>query len=366
VDVVAGHVRDRPRGVIVCGRQTDPSLAEPVGALALAAGYPVLAEPTSQLRTGPHDRSLLITAYEPIARAEPPALAPEWILRFGEMPTSKSLRGWIASLDGAQQLVIDPGYGWNEPTRQADVVLRVDPAALASAVTSALSLSRDHEFADAWLAAERAARGAIADVLESSPEPTEPSVHAALGRVYADGDLVYAASSMPIRDQEAFLEQSGTGALFLANRGANGIDGLISSGAGAAAATGRPTWIVTGDLGLWHDMNGLAALRGIEAAVRIVVMNNDGGGIFEFLPQAEQVGREEFEALFGTPLGLEGERVAALYDLPYERITTPGDVERLAAGGTVLAEVRTDRRANLELHRRIGEAAVAAVERALG
>ena len=110
---------------------------------------------------------------------------------------------------------------------------------------------------------------------------------------------------MPIRDQEAFLPPSETDALFLCNRGANGIDGLVSSGIGAAHASGRPTTIVTGDLGLLHDIGGLAALRDVSTPVRIVVINNDGGGIFGFLPQAEALPSDEFEALLGTPRGVD-------------------------------------------------------------
>ncbi len=108
---------------------------------------------------------------------------------------------------------------------------------------------------------------------------------------------------MPIRDQEAFLPPGDADVLFLANRGANGIDGLISSGIGAAHASGRPTVIVTGDLGLLHDLGGLAALRDVSVPVRIVVVNNDGGGIFGFLPQAEAMPEDEFETLLGTPRG---------------------------------------------------------------
>ncbi len=160
---------------------------------------------------------------------------------------------------------------------------------------------------------------------------------------------------MPIRDQEAFLPSAATEVRFLCNRGANGIDGLISSGVGAAAATGRPTWIVTGDLGLHHDMNGLAALRHASAPVRIVVLNNDGGGIFEFLPQAEQLDRDEFEALLGTPLGLDPARIAALYDLPHARVERLEGLADAAGQGTALIEIPVDRRRNVELHERIAE-----------
>ena len=127
-------------------------------------------------------------------------------------------------------------------------------------------------------------------------------MHRALGPPTRDGDLIYTASSMPIRDQEAFLGAGDTDALFLSNRGANGIDGLISSGIGAARASGRPTTIVTGDLGLLHDLGGLAALRDVSTPVRIVVIDNGGGGIFHFLPQEQALRGEEFEALLGTPV----------------------------------------------------------------
>ncbi|HEX8754532.1 MAG TPA: thiamine pyrophosphate-binding protein, partial [Solirubrobacterales bacterium] len=187
----------------------------------------------------------------------------------------------------------------------------------------------------------------------SAADPiTEPALHLALGRAHRDGDLVYTASSMPIRDQESFLAAEATDALFLCNRGANGIDGLISSGIGAAKASGRPVTIVTGDLGLLHDIGGLAALREVETPVRILVIDNGGGGIFHFLPQEGVLEPGEFETLFGTPRGLETARVAALFDLPHRRLESLSELPEALAAGTGLIEVRTDRQANVEAHRR--------------
>jgi 2-succinyl-5-enolpyruvyl-6-hydroxy-3-cyclohexene-1-carboxylate synthase len=366
VDLVSGHLASKRRGVIVCGRQPDPELAEPIAALARFAGYPILAEPTSQLRFGDHDRSLVISSYDAIARARPAGLAPELILRFGDMATSKALRQWIADIDGVPQLVVDETFGWNEPSRRAAALIRADPAGLARDLAAAASVPPAEGWVEGWLAADAAAAGALARELEALDEPTEPGAHAALGRLYADGDLVYTASSMPIRDQEAFLAPGPAEVRFLCNRGANGIDGLISSGIGACVASGAPTWIVTGDLGLFHDSNGLAALREASAPVRIVVLNNDGGGIFEFLPQADLVEREEFEALFGTPLGLDVARLAALHGLPHRRAGRLEEVADALAAGTALIEIATERRANVGLHRRITAAATAAVERELG
>ena len=195
----------------------------------------------------------------------------------------------------------------------------------------------------------------------SAAEITEPALHLALGRAHADGDLVYTASSMPIRDQETFLAPGPVDVLLLCNRGANGIDGLLSSGIGAAHASGRPTTIVTGDIGFLHDIGGLAALRDVTTPVRIVVIDNGGGAIFSFLPQQEALDAEEFEALLGTPRGVSVERAAALFDLPYRRLESLTDLPTALGAGTGLIEVRTDRPSNVATHRRITERVLAAL-----
>jgi 2-succinyl-5-enolpyruvyl-6-hydroxy-3-cyclohexene-1-carboxylate synthase len=363
-DMLAEHVAGNRRGVIVCGRQPDPSLAEPIAALAQAAGYPILAEPTSQLRRGPHDRSRVVSAYDAIARVAPPDLRPELVLRFGEMPTSKALRQWLAALPDCPQLVVDGGHGWNEPTRQAAAMVRANPVALATALAEAVDVSPADGWVEQWQAAGGAVEDALAGELGQVEGLSEPAVHTALGGFYADGDLVYTASSMPIRDQETFLRPGAAAVRFLANRGANGIDGLVSSGIGAAAARGAPAWILTGDLGLHHDSNALAALRHADTPVRIVVLNNDGGGIFEHLPQADQLDRDEFEAILGTPLGYDIAALAAAYGVPHRRIGALGELAG-AAEETGLIEVPIDRRANVEMRKRLTDAAVAAVGQAL-
>jgi 2-succinyl-5-enolpyruvyl-6-hydroxy-3-cyclohexene-1-carboxylate synthase len=354
VDELAERISASPRGLVVAGRQLDERLARPVAALARRAGYPILAEPTSQLRLGDHDRESVVWPYDAIARLRPPSLEPELVLRFGDLPTSKALRQWLASLRGLRQVVVDPAFGWNEPSNQAETIVRAEGRSLAGGLTERLPEGRD-EWRAAWLDAGGRAASAIDAELQALDEPTEPGAHAALAGLYADGDLVYTASSMPIRDSEAFVPSAPTQVKFLCNRGANGIDGLISSGLGAAAASGRPAWIVTGDLGLYHDMNGLGALRHAGAPVRIVVLNNDGGGIFEFLPQAGQLERDEFEALLGTPTGLDPARIASLHGLPHVRVERLDRLADAAAHGTALIEIPVDRRRNVELHGRIAE-----------
>ncbi len=362
LDELAERIAASPRGLIACGRQPDPTIADAVAALGAAAGYPILAEPTSQLRLGPHDRAGVVWTYDAIARARSAQLAPELVLRFGDLPTSKPLRQWLAEPGDLRQIVVDPDGGWNEPTRLAETVVRASPGPLASGLAERLGAGRADQWSEDWLGANAAAAAAIAAELNGLVKPTEPGLHAALGRIYADGDVVYTASSMPIRDQEQFVAPSAAGVRFLCNRGANGIDGLISSGIGAAAASDRPTWIVTGDLGLYHDMNALALLSTIDAPVRIVVPNNGGGAIFDFLPQATAIDRDEFEALFTTPLHLKIDRIAGLYGVEHREVRDLDDLEDAAsAAGAVIVEVPVERAGNVELHARLASAVLDAI-----
>jgi 2-succinyl-5-enolpyruvyl-6-hydroxy-3-cyclohexene-1-carboxylate synthase len=360
LDELAARLATAPRGLIVCGR-LPTSQAAAIASLAANTGYPILAEPTSQVRLGSHDRELVVWAYDSIARLRPDRLAPELIVRFGDMPTSKPLRQWLASLDDLYEVAVDPLYGWNDPNRRASALVRSAPTPTAEALSARLGRRDNAEWAEAWIDAAGTAAAAIEASLAELDGPTEPGVHAALGSLYADGELVYTASSMPIRDQEAFVAAGPARVRFLCNRGANGIDGLVSSAIGAATASGSPAWIVLGDLCLYHDMNGLSALGDAGSPVRIVVIENRGGGIFEFLPQAELIERDEFEALFATPSGVPLERVAALHGLAHVRIDDLDQLRDLPRESAVIAEVPVDRRDNVAVHRRIADAVAAAV-----
>jgi 2-succinyl-5-enolpyruvyl-6-hydroxy-3-cyclohexene-1-carboxylate synthase len=358
LDELAERVAGEPRGLIVAGRQTNPAIAEPVAALARAAGYPILAEPTSQLRLGPHDRDLVVARYDPVARAAPAALDPGLIVRIGDMPTSKPLRQWLGGLDGLRQVVVDPGYGFNDPSLRAESIVRADPAALAGGLASRIAATRTQpSWLDAWRETEASVAAALEAELESLGAATEPGVHAALGSAYSDGDLVYTASSMPIRDQEAFLAPGPADVTFLCNRGANGIDGLVSSGIGGAVASGRATTIVLGDLALVHDLGGLLGLRHASSPVRIVVIDNGGGGIFHFLPQAEVLDADEFEALLGTPSGVEPWQAASMFGLEHRPVGDLSELGDALDAGTGLITVKVDRRANVQVHERLRDAA---------
>ncbi len=362
LEQIGEQIKSARSGVIIAGRQTDPALRAPLSELAERCGFPILAEPTSQLRCGPHDRSKVITAYDLLLRDRRFAerVRPDLVLRFGEMPTSKPLRAWLVQ-SGASQVIVDARGSWNEPSQRAATVLRTEAVGVAAGWAARLQRAED-PVAMIWRAAERDARRAISQELDGEGPLSEPSLHLALGRSYRDGDLIYTASSMPIRDQESFLSAGDADALFLCNRGANGIDGLISSAIGAAHASRRQTTVISGELGLLHDLGGLSALRDVASPVRFIVINNGGGAIFNFLPQAKALGPKEFEALLQTPRGLDLVKVASLFDLPHYLVNTAGQLGEALERGTSLIEVRPSGEDNVDLHRRVTAAVSSAVD----
>lgn len=324
VSRLVAMIQAAERILILAGRQTETSIREPLARLANACRAPVLAEPTSQFRLGPHDRGAVITAYERVARRREPALAPDLVIRLGEFPTSKQLRLWLAEVDPVQ-IVIDPGYGWYEPIRTADLIVRSDPSTLLHQIENTAEQRIDgpagSSFWNKWMEAEKSERREVEGAWTEGGNLQAGEVHAFLAGLQADGSLVYTASSLAIRDQEESVPALDRDVTFLANRGANGIDGLLASGLGAATASRKPTTIVTGDLGFFHDVGSLALARSLEISVRIVVLNNVGGGIFERLPQRDSMSAAEFEALMRTPSGLVVEDAARLYGLPFHRVS---------------------------------------------
>jgi 2-succinyl-5-enolpyruvyl-6-hydroxy-3-cyclohexene-1-carboxylate synthase len=336
VHALAARVAAEARGVLVCG-PCGEEVADAAARLAAQAGWPLLAEPTSGARCGEHDRSHVIAHYDVLLRVErfAAAAAPRLVVRVGDMPTSKPLRQWVERADGegGSQVVIDPHGAWHEPTRTAELVLhaaaRPTLEALAGAVEMRGPAVRDEE----WLGRWRDGDARVREAVDAAPDDFEGKVIAGLESELPEDALVWVSSSMPIRDLEACFPQSPKRIRFLANRGANGIDGVVSSALGAALATGRRTWVVLGDVALQHDVGGLLAARRSGAELEIVCIDNGGGGIFDFLPVAEHADRGAYEAHIATPS--EAVDMAALW---------PG-----------LRIVRTDRRRNVELHRELVE-----------
>jgi 2-succinyl-5-enolpyruvyl-6-hydroxy-3-cyclohexene-1-carboxylate synthase len=347
------------RGVVVAGRhERGPELGAVTARFCEHAGYPLLADPLSGARHGP----AAIARYDALLR-EPPFLAaarPELVIRVGDLPTSKPLRSWLASLGGVEQRALDPEAAWQDPSSALSLSSSDDPALTLSSLTP--ETPADPDWLAMWRTADDAAGAAIAR--ELGQELSEPLVAARLGVWLAPDATVFVASSMPVRDVELFWAAGELSPRVLSNRGANGIDGTVSSAFGAAAAANGPVVLLIGDVALAHDIGGLLAARRLGLSLTIVLLNNDGGGIFHFLPVAGQ--SEAFEQHIATPHGLDFAHAAALYGCGYERAADAEElrsgIERsLAAGATTIIEVRTDRRDNLALHRRCSEAVAAAL-----
>ena len=340
------------RPLVVAGRaERDPELGAAVAAFGVELRAPVLADPLSGARRGP----AAVACYDALLREADFAAAqrPDVVVRVGDLPTSKPLRQWLAGLD-ARQVAFEPEGVWHDPDGVLDAVLAGDPRATLSEFAAPPAA---RAWLDGWLAADAAAAAAIDEVL--GDELSEPRVARALTASLDAGACLVVASSMPVRDVETFgAARDDGGPRVLANRGANGIDGTVSTALGVAAA-GAPTTLLTGDVALAYDLSGLVSARRLGLDLSIVVLDNDGGGIFEFLPVAGA--RDAFEEHIATPPGLDLPALAAAFGLPYTEARALDDL--LKPG---LVHVRTERRANVDLHRRTWSAVAANLNKPKG
>ncbi len=352
IEALRRRISTTERGLIVCGpRDEDDGFAEAIAALSQSTGYPVIAEAVSQARYG--GGAATLSLYDALLRHAPFAQAhrPELVLRFGGGLTPKGPQQWLDASGAHIVLFSDEGALFDPSHRAAQVI---EGSAVAACEALGRGLSRGlGSWAQSFLHAERLARSALEAAFAEQPELTEPRIAREVVAALPTGANLFISSSMPIRDVDAFAPAGSVALRVLSNRGANGIDGIVSSALGVAAASGRPTVLLTGDLAFLHDMGGLLAASRHRASLTIVVVNNDGGGIFSFLPIAEAT--EHFEALFVTPHGVDISHAAALYGARFHRPQAPSAlraaVQQGLEGGLHVIEVRTDRARNVELHR---------------
>ncbi len=337
------------RGVLVCGDGDYDPL--PLVGLAERAGWPVLAEPSSGARRGPHALSAyqyLLAAPE-FVRAHPPDL----IVSAGRPGLSRGQTAFLRRGPAGRHVVVAQGPGhWADPQRAATDV------AAALRLTGTPGTGR--AWLDAWRRADEAASRAVHAVLSAEENLAEPRLARDLVAALPGGALLWIASSQPVRDIDGGA-QPRADLRVLASRGASGIDGTALSAIGAALAHGGPAFALIGDLALVHDAAGLAlGPREPRPDLCLVVVNNDGGGIFSDLEPAAFPG--SFERLFGTPHGTRIDHLAAAFGLPYQRLERPGDLPGALRGrGLRIVEARTDRTAAAALRARMRAAATAAI-----
>jgi 2-succinyl-5-enolpyruvyl-6-hydroxy-3-cyclohexene-1-carboxylate synthase len=352
-------VLDRPRGVIVAGAGAgDP---DAVHALAATVGWPVLADPRSGARV---PRRTLVAHADGVLRH--PGFAadhrPEVVFRLGAPPASKVLAQWLAA-SGADQVQVSASATWTDPDRSAVLRVVAEPGSLCRALTGQIVGGSRTPWSARWRAADTAAAAAIEATLADLGGCTEPAVARSALAAVPDGGCLVVSSSMPVRDLEWFAAPR-SGVSVFANRGANGIDGVVSTAVGVALA-GAPTTLLIGDVAFLHDANGLLGLARRPVTLTIVVIDNDGGGIFHFLPQRAALDNDRFERLYGTPHGIDPVAMAAVHGIPGTRVEDASALVATLAGqgGVRVVHVRTDRQANVAVHDRLNAAIADAVAR---
>jgi 2-succinyl-5-enolpyruvyl-6-hydroxy-3-cyclohexene-1-carboxylate synthase len=383
------------RGVLVAGRhERQADLGAAASAFAQAAGWPLLADPLSGARRG----EAAIAHYDALLRDErfAASLAPDLVVRVGDLPVSKPLRGWLATLSEVRQVVLDPEGAWQDPASVLSDSFALEPASALARLTASLTgeaverVPLDEDWLATWRSADERAAEAIVGAL-GGDELSEPVVAAELGVLLPARATLFVASSMPVRDIETFWPLRPDPPRVLCNRGANGIDGTVSSAFGAAADGPGPVVLLIGDVALAYDIGGLLAATRLGLKLTIVLLDNGGGGIFDFLavsganmarePDAHTGGHEAADravasAVSGqqrdgedvytrhiaTPTGLDFAKAAALYGLAHEQVASTAELrvalERALAPetGSSIVQIKGDRARNVKLHRDVWSA----------
>lgn len=297
----------RERGLIVAGPvDLTPVAAAQIAGFATATGWPILADATSQLRCGAHvaNSPVITTAHHLLGCDSLSDLAPDSILMVGGVPSSAAFERWLPATGAQDMLLIDPQGLTRDPTGSASEQIQADPGELLGTAATLVDQRGPSRWRELWTAADETAANVIARCLDNEAI-SEASVARELGRRLPPDALLYVSNSMPVRDVDLFLAPRPDPLRVLANRGANGIDGMTSSASGAAAGHPGETALLAGDLAFVHDASGLLVAGTLGTDLTIVVPNNDGGGIFSFLPIAETLDSSAFRSLFHTPHGLD-------------------------------------------------------------
>ncbi|MDO8716857.1 MAG: 2-succinyl-5-enolpyruvyl-6-hydroxy-3-cyclohexene-1-carboxylic-acid synthase, partial [Dehalococcoidales bacterium] len=358
---LAAGLVSKERGLIICGPETEVNLAGSVVELARRLGYPVLADCLSGVRCGRHDTGTVIDSYDMFIDDTKltGSLPADAIIRFGALPVSKPLSVYMERNVQAKHILIDAGAQWRDPAHLAGEVWHVDGAQFCNRLAAALpDKPKDTLWSRQWHDLNKSVRKAISQELENCDEMFEGKVFRELSGILPANSVLFTGNSMPIRDMDTFFPAVEHPLQFMANRGASGIDGIISTALGASAVSPDRVVLVIGDVSFYHDMNGLLAAKAFNLNATIIVINNDGVGIFSFLPQAAC--EDVFESCFATPHGLTFRGAAGLYGLNYSLTgdwTAFRDAVRtsLTQTGSTIIEIPGNRKHNVALHRKTRE-----------
>lgn len=319
MEEIAKKLNGYNKGIIVCGNIVDEQFAEAVTSLAATLKFPILADPLSQLRSGKHSSEYIIESYDTFLRNDDAKsfLKPEVILRFGAMPVSKALTNFLKENHGVDQYVIDGGGGWRDPAAISTDMIFCNETIFCETLLKNTETKSLTGFFDNWKEINERTKESMLHIRDSSVL-SESKLFYQLADTLPEGATLFVGNSMPIRDLDSFFLSNDKSIKVMGNRGANGIDGTVSTALGAAMYS-KPLYLVLGDLTFFHDLNGLIAAKLYQIDIHIILINNNGGGIFSLLSQAEYP--KNFELLFGTPLNIDFEHAIRMFDGNFTRIT---------------------------------------------
>jgi len=354
------------RGVIACGLLDEPGFARAAAQLARTLGWPLLADPVSGARAGQVDEAPVLAGYDLFLR-DPRfqrRFRPEVVLRLGGSPTCKALRLWLEAFPPERLVLVGRHVEWSDPSHLASDRIQTSPTDFCTTLAGALAkipgfeTKRSSAWLEAFLEAEAVTQRVIDHQLASAPALFEPAAARSLAARLPDDAMLYVSNSMPVRDLDAFMAPRAGALRVLANRGTNGIDGMVSSSLGASAAGQGRAVLLTGDLACLYDIGALLTARRYPLNATLVVLNNDGGGIFSFLPVAAYGEAVNFDELFNTPHGADLSGACSLYGVTHRRVTGLAEYEAeieksFSQPGVTIIEVAIDGRANTEHFREV-------------
>ncbi|MBC1937638.1 2-succinyl-5-enolpyruvyl-6-hydroxy-3-cyclohexene-1-carboxylic-acid synthase [Listeria grandensis] len=353
------------RGVFVAGPLDKKAFSPKLVTLAEQIGWPILADPLSQLRSYGALSDAVIDQYDAILQEEEArtALRPEVVIRFGAMPVSKPLMKWLEALEDVMFYVVDPGAAWKDPIKAVTNMIHCDEHFLVGALTDGWQDKTAPDWAASWKTLNAKVKTVISAHMETLDVLDEGKLVYDLREWIPEKAGLFIGNSMPIRDVDTYFAQVDKQIRMLANRGANGIDGVISSALGASL-TEQPMYLLIGDLSFYHDMNGLLMAKKYGLNLTIIVVNNNGGGIFSFLPQASEP--KYFETLFGTGADIDFRYAAALYEGDFHEVRNWDELhdafdQAHFHKGLDIIEVKTNRYENVDSHRALWEAIKTAI-----
>ncbi|HEO8420108.1 2-succinyl-5-enolpyruvyl-6-hydroxy-3-cyclohexene-1-carboxylic-acid synthase [Niallia sp. FSL W8-0635] len=346
------------KGIIICGEIDKDDFSAKIIQLAEKTGFPIIADPLSQLRSNSADTNIIIDTYDIFLRNEKvkSLLKPDVIIRFGSMPISKPLTIFLRENEKAKQIVVDGGSGYRDPNQLTTDMVYCEEEYFCEKLISVISHCSINHYLKKWIDINELTKKELMQTAEIQ-EISEAKLFHSLGEMIPDDAVLFVGNSMPIRDLDTFFHKQNKKVTIIANRGANGIDGTISTALGVGVIK-QPLFLIVGDLTFFHDLNGLVLSKLYKLPITVLLINNNGGGIFSFLPQVDLP--RHYELLFGTPLDIDFKHAVEMYKGQYKLIESWQRLEKLFQDsnfeeGLRVWELRTNREKNLLEHRQMTE-----------